>query len=156
MRNKTVIIPTLVPHLDIYHSEACVMVIIIIITTLFQEDNIFGTNASLTYMRLIITKKKKKKKKTRKLFKVCTDRTPSMLWAGYPTLLTWRGWVRFIQAQDNWLPHKGQYCTNMYFSAGVHEVICTRKIQYWSRLRWFYSWCDMHQKNSLCVSHHVH
>ena len=41
-----------------------IIIIIIVIITLFQEDNIFGTNASLniwssdtkTYMRLIITK----------------------------------------------------------------------------------------------------
>ena len=61
----------------------------LIIIILFQEDNIFGTNSSLTYgpqiqkhtyVWYLLTELK--------LFTVCT---PSMRRAGYPILLPWRG-----------------------------------------------------------------
>ena len=77
---------------------------------LFQEDNIFGTIASLTYgpqiqtyMRLIITKQ-------RNLFTVCTEqvRSPYIEHAasGLPNPTGLEGEVRFVQAQDQqMLPH---------------------------------------------------
>ena len=57
------------------------IMMIIIIVTLFQENNIFGTNASLqgnfTYLQYVQRR--------------WGLRTPSILRAGYPTLLAWRG-----------------------------------------------------------------
>ena len=68
----------------------------IIIITLFQEDNIVGTSASLTYGPhfLLISENYLQYDQSR-----WGLRTPSMLRAGYPTLLAWRGWVGFIQGQ---------------------------------------------------------
>ena len=69
------------------------MIIIIIIATLFQEDNIFGMYAGLTYgpqlgMSLII-------EQTYKLSTVCTEQVRSPYTehaaSGLPTLLHWRG-----------------------------------------------------------------
>ena len=66
----------------------------IIITTLFQEDNKVSTNAILTYgpqiqrhtyMRLIITERNENY--LQYVQSRWGLRTPSMLWAGYPTLL---------------------------------------------------------------------
>ena len=89
-----------------------IIIIIIIIITLFQEDNIFVTNASLIYdsqiqrhacVTLIITKQWK-------LLTVCTEqvRSPYIERAasGLPNRTRLEGEVRFIQAQDQQvLPH---------------------------------------------------
>ena len=87
------------------------VVIIMIIKTLFQEDNIFGTNASLTYglqihktyMLMIITDR------TRIIYR-CTERVRSPYTehaaSGLPNPTPLDGEVRFIQAQDQQvLPH---------------------------------------------------
>ena len=64
----------------------------IIIITLFQEDNIFGMDASLTYgpqLQLHVTNKLK-------LFTVCTEHAAS----GLPNPTHLEGEVRFVKAQD--------------------------------------------------------
>ena len=78
---------------DLYN----IIMIIIIIITLFQEDNIFDTDVSLTYgpqitktyMRLIITDRTKIIYSMYRAGEVSVHRAG--LQVGYPTLLLWRG-----------------------------------------------------------------
>ena len=79
----------------------------IIIITLFQEDNIFGRVASLTYGPQLTNVGHDIIKMNRhactiiySMYRVNALRTPSRLRAGYPTLLQWRGRYDFFQAQD--------------------------------------------------------
>ena len=58
---------------------------------LFQEDNIFGTNASLTYgpqLHIYVWENATYLQYVQSRWGL---RTPSLLRAGYPTLLNWRG-----------------------------------------------------------------
>ena len=72
------------------------LLIIITTTTLFQEDTIFGTNASLTYGPQIqkhtcVWSLPNNENYLQYLQSRWGLRTSSMLRAGYPTLLAWRG-----------------------------------------------------------------
>ena len=89
-----------------YPDKMFVRVTIIIIT-LFQEDNISGTNASLTYgpqiqtyMCLIITKQ-------RKLFTICTEqvRSPYTEHAASGLPNPTRLWGRYEAQDQQVLPH---------------------------------------------------
>ena len=67
-----------------------------IITTSFQEENIFGTDASLTYGPPLTDVDMLLKKMNRyiiiySMYRVDALRTPRRLRAGYPALLQWRG-----------------------------------------------------------------
>ena len=71
-----------------------IIIIIIIIMTLFQEDNIFGRVASLTYGPQLTNVGHDIIKMNRpactifySMYRVNALRTPSRLRAGYPTLL---------------------------------------------------------------------
>ena len=60
-------------------------------------------------------------------------RTPSMLRAGYPTLLTWRGRVWFDQAQD-------QQVITTRSPRIVTECLLTRSMLIQMNVSAFYSW----------------
>ena len=83
------------------------LVIIIIIITLFQEDNIFGRVASLTYGPQLTNVGHDIKMNRRactiiySMYRVNALRTPSRLRAGYPTLLQWRGRYDFSRLKTN-------------------------------------------------------
>ena len=67
---------------------------IIIIITLFQEDNIFGTGASLSPPLTdvdMLLKKKNRPIIIYSMYRVDALRTPSRLRVGYLTLFQWRG-----------------------------------------------------------------
>ena len=82
-----------------------IIIIIIVVITLFQEGNIFGTSASLTYgsqlqleiVSFVIDKWL--------LFTVWTEKIPSMLRAGSPTLPTWRRKYDLSRLKTSRLPH---------------------------------------------------
>ena len=79
-------------------------VLVIIIISLFQEDNIFGTNASLTYGPQFQRQKWHWQLNMHKLFTVCTEqvRSPYSEHAasGLPNHNHLEGKVRFDKAQD--------------------------------------------------------
>ena len=81
--------------------------VIIIIITLIQEDNIFGTDASLTYGPPLTDIDMLLKQGTYNhiiiysMYRVDALRTPSRLRAGYPTLLQWRGRYDFSRLKTS-------------------------------------------------------
>ena len=81
-----------------------IIITIIILATLFQEDNIFGTNASLTYGPQIHDTHAFDNYKKWKLFTVCTEQVKSPYTehaaSGLPNPIHLEGEVRFIQPQD--------------------------------------------------------
>ena len=81
---------------------------LIIIITLFQEDNIFGRVASLTYGPQLTNVGHDIIKMNRhactiiySMYRVNALRTPSRLRAGYPTLLQWRGRYDFSRLKTS-------------------------------------------------------
>ena len=78
--------------------------IIMIIISLFQEDNISGTNASLTYGLRLQRQKWHWQLNKHKLFTVCTEQVRSPYTehaaSGLPNPTHLEGQVRFDQAQD--------------------------------------------------------
>ena len=95
------------------HISLDIIIIIIIIITLFQEDNIFGRVASLTYGPQLTNVGHDIIKMNRhactiiySMYRVNALRTPSRLRAGYPTLLQWRGRYDFSRLKTSRvLPH---------------------------------------------------
>ena len=115
-----------------------IIIIIIIIITLFQEDNIFGRVASLTYGPQLTNVGHDIIKMNRhactiiySMYRVNALRTPSRLRAGYPTLLQWRGRYDFSRLKTSRvLPHT---------SVLVIECFLTRSMlfQHLQSLRFF-------------------
>ena len=89
-------------------ENSIIIIIIIIIITLFQEDNIFGRVASLTYGPQLTNVGHDIIKMNRhactiiySMYRVNALRTPSRLRAGYPTLLQWRGRYDFSRLKTS-------------------------------------------------------
>ena len=84
----------------------------LLIITLFQEDNIFGTNASLTYGQMIHIHAFDNNKTMKIIYSMYTAVEISVhpaCWLPNPTCL--EGKVRFIQAQNQQvLPHVVARC----------------------------------------------
>ena len=108
------------------------MVIIIIIITLFQEDNIFGRVASLTYGPQLTNVGHDIIKMNRhactiiySMYRVNALRTPSRLRAGYPTLLQWRGRYDFSRLKTSRvLPHTSVLVIECFLTRSMLFLKC--------------------------------
>ena len=106
--------------------------IIIIIITLFQEDNIFGRVASLTYGPQLTNVGHDTIKMNRhactniySMYRVNALRTPSTLRAGYPTLLQWRGWYDFSRLKTSRvLPHTSVLVIKCFLTRSMLFLKC--------------------------------
>ena len=108
------------------------LIIIIIIITLFQEDNIFGRVASLTYGPQltnvghdIIKMNRHACKIIYSMYRVNALRTPSRLRAGYPTLLQWRGRYDFSRLKTSRvLPHTSVLVIECFLTRSMLFLKC--------------------------------
>ena len=108
------------------------IIIIIIIITLFQEDNIFGRVASLTYGPQltnvghdIIEMNRHACTIIYSMYRVNALRTPSRLRAGYPTLLQWRGRYDFSRLKTSRvLPHTSVLVIECFLTRSMLFLKC--------------------------------
>ena len=108
------------------------IIIIIIIITLFQEDNIFGRVASLTYGPQLTNVGHDIIKMNRhactiiySMYRVNALRTPSRLRAGYPTLLQWRGRYDFSRLKTSRvLPHTSVLVIECFLTRSMLFLKC--------------------------------
>ena len=104
----------------------------IIIITLFQEDNIFGRVASLTYGPQltnvghdIIKMNRHACTNIYSMYRVNALRTPSRLRAGYPTLLQWRGRYDFSRLKTSRvLPHTSVLVIECFLTRSMLFLKC--------------------------------
>ena len=109
-----------------------IIIIIIIIITLFQEDNIFGRVASLTYGPQltnvghdIIKMNRHACTNIYSMYRVNALRTPSRLRAGYPTLLQWRGRYDFSRFKTSRvLPHTSVLVIECFLTRSMLFLKC--------------------------------
>ena len=109
-----------------------IIIIIIIIITLFQEDNIFGRVASLTYGPQLTNVGHDIIKMNRhactiiySMYRVNALRTPSRLRAGYPTLLQWRGRYDFSRLKTSRvLPHTSVLVIECFLTRSMLFLKC--------------------------------
>ena len=110
----------------------CPIGLIIIIITLFQEDNIFGRVASLTYGPQltnvghdIIKMNRHACTNIYSMYRVNALRTPSRLRAGYPTLLQWRGRYDFSRLKTSRvLPHTSVLVIECFLTRSMLFLKC--------------------------------
>ena len=103
-----------------------------IIITLFQEDNIFGRVASLTYGPQLTNVGHDIIKMNRhactiiySMYRVNALRTPSRLRAGYPTLLQWRGRYDFSRLKTSRvLPHTSVLVIECFLTRSMLFLKC--------------------------------
>ena len=113
-------------------SYFLLIIIIIIIITLFQEDNIFGRVASLTYGPQLTNVGHDIIKMNRhactiiySMYRVNALRTPSRLRAGYPTLLQWRGRYDFSRLKTSRvLPHTSVLVIECFLTRSMLFLKC--------------------------------
>ena len=118
--------------MELWYRTVRSIIIIIIIITLFQEDNIFGRVASLTYGPQLTNVGHDIIKMNRhactiiySMYRVNALRTPSRLRAGYPTLLQWRGRYDFSRLKTSRvLPHTSVLVIECFLTRSMLFLKC--------------------------------